>query len=89
MVLFVFGVLTLIALIIDRRAILVSSLIYMSGAFAQIAKVLGVDSTLNFALPLLFIGLLVLVLGIGWSPFRRFVMRRVPSSIAMRTPPIA
>jgi len=89
LVFIVFTVLTLIALIIDRRALLVSSLLYLSNAFAQIVRDLGVEGALNSTLPLLFIGMLVRVLGIGWSPFRRVVMNRMPSSIATRTPPAA
>ena len=89
LILAVFAILTLIALIIDRRAFLVSSLLYMGGAFTQIIKALGLDSALQFAVPVLFIGVLVVVLGIGWSPLRRLIMTIVPSSIADRVPPIA
>jgi len=66
-----------------------NSLLYLSNAFAQIVRDLGVEGALNSTLPLLFIGMLVRVLGIGWSPFRRVVMNRMPSSIATRTPPAA
>ncbi|MEP1443999.1 MAG: hypothetical protein ABJK39_13400 [Hyphomicrobiales bacterium] len=89
LILTVFAILTLIALIIDRRAFLVSSLLYMGGAFTQIVRALGLDSSLQFAVPVLFIGVLVVVLGIGWSPLRRLIMTIVPSSIANRVPPIA
>lgn len=89
LILIVFAILTLIALIIDRRAFLVSSLLYMGGAFTQIVTALGLDSSLQFAVPVLFIGLLVVVLGIGWSPLRRLIMTIVPSAIASRVPPIA
>ena len=89
LVLIVFAILTIIALIIDRRAFLVSSLLYMAGAFTQIVKALGLDSSLQFAVPVLFIGVLVVVLGIGWSPLRRLIMTIVPSAIADRVPPLA
>ena len=89
LILVVFTILTLIALIIDRRAFLVSSLLYMAGAFTQIVKALGLDDSLQFAVPVLFIGVLVVVLGIGWSPLRRLIMTLVPSAIADRVPPIA
>ncbi|MEP3232066.1 MAG: hypothetical protein ABJO30_04495 [Hyphomicrobiales bacterium] len=89
LILVMFTILTLIALIIDRRAFLVSSLLYMAGAFTQIVKALGLDSSLQFAVPVLFIGVLVVVLGIGWSPLRRLIMTMVPSAIANRVPPIA
>jgi len=89
LILIVFAILTVIALIIDRRAFLVSSLLYMGGAFTQIISALGLDDSLQFAVPVLFIGLLVVVLGIGWSPLRRLIMTIVPSAIADRVPPIA
>jgi len=89
LVLALFTVLTLIALIIDRRAFLVSSLIYMAGAFTQIVGALGLDGSLTFAVPVLFIGILVVVLGIGWSPLRRAIMFTVPAFIADRVPPTA
>ena len=89
LILIVFAILTVIALIIDRRAFLVSSLLYMGGAFTKIVGSLGLDDSLQFAVPVLFIGLLVVVLGIGWSPLRRLIMTIVPSAIANRVPPVA
>lgn len=89
LILVMFTILTLIALIIDRRAFLVSSLLYMAGAFTQIVKALGLDSSLQFAVPILFIGVLVVALGIGWSPLRRLIMTIVPSVIADCVPPLA
>ena len=89
LVLVVFAILTVIALVIDRRAFLVSSLLYMGGAFTQIVGALGLNDSLQFAVPVLFIGVLVVVLGIGWSPLRRLIMTMVPGAIANRVPPIA
>jgi len=89
LVLVAFTVLTLVALVIDRRALLVSSLIYLANAFGRIIQDLHVNSAFNFTIPILFIGVLVLVLGIGWSPLRRIVMKMMPSSISSRTPPVA
>ncbi|MEP3630417.1 MAG: hypothetical protein ABJN04_10475 [Hyphomicrobiales bacterium] len=89
LILTVFTILTLIALIIDRRAFLVSSLLYMTIAFTQIIRTLGIDSSLQTTVTFLFIGVLIVVLGIGWSPLRRLIMTMVPSAIANRVPPIA
>ena len=89
LILTVFAILTFIALVIDRRAILVSSLIYMGGAFAQIVIALGLQGSMLFAVPILSIGVLVVVLGIGWTPLRRLVLSITPSAIADRVPPIA
>lgn len=89
LVLTVFVCLTLVALIIDRRALLVSSLIYMTGAFTQIVQTLEFDESLQFAFPILFIGILVILLGLGWSPLRRLIMRFVPfPALKDRLPPV-
>ena len=89
LILAVFAILTLVALVIDRRAVLVSSLVYMGSAFAQIVLALGLQGSMLFAVPILSIGVLVVVLGIGWTPLRRIVLSITPSAIANRVPPIA
>ena len=89
LILTVFAILTFIALVIDRRAVLVSSLVYMGGAFAQIVLALGLQGSMLFAVPILSIGVLVVVLGIGWTPLRRLVLSITPSAITDRVPPIA
>ena len=89
LILTVFAILTFIALVIDRRAVLVSSLVYMGGAFVQIVLALGLQGSMLFAVPILSIGVLVVVLGIGWTPLRRLVLSITPSAITDRVPPIA
>ena len=61
----------------------------MGGAFAQIVIALGLQGGMLFAVPILSIGVLVVVLGIGWTPLRRLVLNITPSAIADRVPPIA
>ena len=88
-VLVTFVLLTLIALIIDRRAILVSSLLYLSIAFYKIIEGLNLDDGLQFFVPIGIIGLLVVLLGIGWSPLRRLVMSLLPfDALKDRLPPV-
>lgn len=89
LILISFACLTLIALIIDRRAVLVSSLIYLSTAFYQIIETLNLDSGLSVFIPMGIIGLVVVLLGIGWSPLRRFVMSLLPfPALTDRLPPV-
>lgn len=85
----VFAVLTVVALVIDRRALLVSTLIYLSGAFIQIIRTLELNAELQFAFPIFLIGLLVISLGIGWTPLRRLIMAPLPQLLKDRLPPVA
>ena len=88
-ILVAFAFITLVALIIDRRAVLVSSLAYLSIAFYQIITALNVADDLKFYVPMGIIGLLVVLLGLGWSPLRRFIMRFVPfPALKDRLPPV-
>ncbi len=87
----VFTVLTIVALVVDRRPILVSSLSYL---FAAIGKLLSdMDPTmdagtraLNAALAPGVIGIGVLVLAAGWTPLRRQILKIMPDAIARHVP---
>ncbi|MEP2942727.1 MAG: hypothetical protein ABJM86_06555 [Hyphomicrobiales bacterium] len=84
-----FAFITLVALIIDRRAVLVSSLAYLSIAFYQIITALNIDDDLKFYVPMGIIGLLVVLLGLGWSPIRRFIISLIPfTALIDRVPPV-
>jgi hypothetical protein len=75
----------LVALAADRRALLVSSLVYvlyaLSGLFEQFGAV-----SLNMALTALVIGSALLMLSAFWHSARRLVVRRLPESWQMRLP---
>jgi hypothetical protein len=80
--------LTLIAIAIDRRALLVSALIYLGGVIAYaIASATGDDNGVFFA-TLLILGVIVLLLGIGWRPLRRWLIRPFPAILVNRLPPV-
>ncbi|MBV8838289.1 MAG: hypothetical protein JO000_17285 [Alphaproteobacteria bacterium] len=92
-VLVTIAVLTIIALLIDRRALFVSGLIYLGIAVGHVINSASgnariVDTGVLFA-TLAVLGLLVLGLGLGWRPFRRVSLRLVPATVATRLPPIA
>lgn len=71
----------LIALIIDRRAFLVSSLAYLGWAMIFAVTRLGGEQNALW-ITLLLLGASVIVLGVGWQKARRAVMQFVPRSVA-------
>ena len=88
-VLAIFAVFTLVALIIDRRALIVSALFYAGGVFFQIFKTMG-SLTNGMTGAALTLGLIVLGLSIGWRPLRKMIVPFVPlGGLAARLPPTA
>jgi hypothetical protein len=78
-------VFALIALVIDRRALLVSSLAYLGGAMVYAFTQLGGEQNALW-ITLLLMGGSVILLGVGWHRARRAVMQFVPSSLARHLP---
>jgi hypothetical protein len=78
-------VFALIALIIDRRAFLVSSLAYLGGALVYAFTQLGGEQNAIW-ITLLLMGASVILLGVGWHRARRAVMQFVPLSLARHLP---
>ncbi len=87
-VLVIFLILMSVALIIDRRAMLVSSLIYVSVAVTYlIAEQGNLIGAVSFT-PIL-IGTAVISLGVGWRPIRQFLFTILPlGSIEASLPPL-
>jgi hypothetical protein len=80
--------LTVIAVVIDRRALLVSALIYLGAVIAYaITRTAGEDTGVFFA-TLLILGVTVLALGVGWRPLRRTLIGLFPAALANRLPPV-
>lgn len=77
-----FGV---VALAIDRRALLVSSLIYVLSALEQLFKQAGAIS-LNIALTALVIGSALLMLSALWQSIRRAVVELLPADLQAKLP---
>ncbi|MEL7446423.1 MAG: hypothetical protein AAGK02_11525 [Pseudomonadota bacterium] len=75
----------LIALTIDRRALLVSALAYVLFALTFLFREFGAVE-LNFALTALVIGSALLSLSAFWVPIRRSVVSALPESIQDRLP---
>jgi hypothetical protein len=87
-VIFVFLCLAVVALVVDRRAILVSSLSYLAYAAGKIITAAGMESS-SFAISTLAVGAVVLMLSAGWRPLRRSLMGLLPSSVRARLPAVA
>ncbi|PTW62789.1 hypothetical protein C8N35_101837 [Breoghania corrubedonensis] len=67
-------VLGIVALVVDRRALLVSGLVYLGVAIFNLLKSSNVDGQTGIAASLLILGLFILTLGSGWTSVRRLVL---------------
>lgn len=85
-ILAIFAGLALVALIVDRRAILVSSLAYAGFAFGSLAVKAGVSDGV-VPLTMLVLGALVLLLSAGWHGLRRTLLPLLPGGLVRRLPP--
>ena len=81
-------VLALVAIIIDRRALLISALTYLGAIVGYaVTHAVGKDTNVFFA-TLLVLGILVLTLGVGWRWLRGLVLKLLPSAVVNRLPPV-
>ncbi len=84
----IYAILALVALAIDRRAMLVSALIYVISAIIMLFRAAGSLGT-DIALTALIIGSCLLLLSALWQPARRLVLAPLPLSVKSRLPPTA
>jgi hypothetical protein len=84
-VIVLYVVLGLMALAIDRRALLVSALAYVLFALKQLFDQFGAVE-LNVALTALVIGSALLLLSAFWHQARAMVVRPLPDSLKARLP---
>lgn len=80
-------IISIVSLIIDRRAMIVSSIFYAMVSFTQLPKAYyfeykGVVEALIF----LTLGSLILILGLGWYRVRARLLRLLPKNIRHRLP---
>jgi hypothetical protein len=76
-----FFVLALVALAADRRAILVSGLLYAGVAISYLGETRGLSSDAPIALALLLLGALILALSAGWRVIRQTLLMALPTAI--------
>ncbi len=89
-ILLIIALLAVIALAIDRRALLVSALIYIGLviAYALGARQAGADPSGIFFSTLVILGVFVITLGVGWQPLRRRLVALISPAIANKLPPV-
>lgn len=87
-VLAIYALFALVALAIDRRALLVSALAYVLIALTFLFDRFGAVE-LNFALTALVIGSALLTLSAFWTPIRRLIVIQLPAGLQARLPEAA
>ena len=75
---------TAFSLLIDRRVLIVSSLIYATYALVDLANTLSAGSTV--AVALVFLGTYMLLLSVFWQTIRQQVMRLCPENLRAMLP---
>lgn len=86
-ILTIFMALGLVAVLVDRRALLVSGLAYAGFAFASLLKHSGLAQGTITPATMLALGAFVLLLSAGWRPLRSAIISILPSALATRLPP--
>jgi hypothetical protein len=82
-------VLALVALVIDRRALLVSGLSYLGFAIGALMQQSQLSATGLAAATLILLGAFVVALGAGWKPARALLIGWLPpAGIARYLPPV-
>lgn len=73
MTLLFFTVFSLVALFVDRRALLVASVSYVIWGLIYLIRSSDLSADLSSALSLIIVGLLIVMLGAGWYTLRRML----------------
>ncbi len=81
----VYGVLAVVAVVVDRRALLVSALFYVVYAISALLRAAGALS-FSLALTALVAGSALLLLSAFWQPTRRAVVSALPAGVRARVP---
>ena len=84
-VLAIFAGLALVAVLVDRRAVLVSGLSYAGVAFGSLVTQIGFSQGV-VPLTMLVLGALVLLLSAGWHGLRRRLLGLFPANLVSRLP---
>jgi len=87
----VISVLALVALLVDRRALLVAGLSYFAAALTVLIQSTQFKSEMVLATTLLILGAGVIALGAGWRPVRRLIFKTLPlpKGFLEKLPPVA
>ncbi|EJC80505.1 hypothetical protein Rleg4DRAFT_2136 [Rhizobium leguminosarum bv. trifolii WSM2297] len=79
--------LMLIGLVIDRRAFVTSGLLSLGAAIFSVFRHGSATVDTYIYTTLIVVGAIVLIVGTGWMPLRRLVLRALPAAISQRLPP--
>ena len=79
-------IMMLIGLIIDRRAFVTAGLMSLGVAIGAILRQNNAGFDKVSFIVLMIVGLIVLVIGVGWPHLRRTVVRLLPASVQRRLP---
>lgn len=77
----------LMSVTIDRRALMVSSLIYVLYAFSSLFKAYGMVS-FGFSIACIFIGSILLLLSAFWHNSRRIILQFIPRAVKQYLPEV-
>lgn len=86
-VLAIYAVLGLVALVVDRRALLVSGLVYLGIGTGTLVERLGWAAASSGTVAAGVVGAVVIGLALAWTPLRDLVLRLVPAPVAALVPP--
>jgi hypothetical protein len=87
-ILAIVGILAVIAIAIDRRALLVSALLYIGVVIGYAIQSSGLRGSGVFFATLVILGAFVIILGVGWQPLRRRLIALISPAIASKVPPV-
>lgn len=71
---------SLAGLILNRRSLIVSSLVYAVIAIGFLFSKSGMGLSMALTLTLLLIGGAIIILGVGWHPFRNLIIKALPKT---------
>jgi hypothetical protein len=87
-VLVIVAVLAFVAIAIDRRALLVSALLYIGAVIGYAIGGSGMSGSGIFFATLVILGAFVITLGVGWQPLRRGLIALISPALAAKLPPV-
>lgn len=86
LILAMFAAIAIVAVVVDRRALLVSALAYFGGSILVLIRGAGWVGSIDEALTVGVVGAVVLGLSVAWAPLRAVVLQFVPAAVRAVVP---
>jgi hypothetical protein len=86
LILAMFAAIAIVAVVVDRRALLVSALVYFGGSILVLIRGAGWIGSIDEALTVGLVGAVVLGLSVAWAPLRAVVLKFVPAAVRAVVP---